>query len=94
MRMELLVVRRGDRYLRVKGGEDLFVPLDKASVFPMARRETALAHRERLNRREPGSVSVRKLILEEVPFEESPDDQAAPARSGVSGAAGAAAFRK
>ena len=64
-KMELLIIRTCDNYLRFKEDRILEVGLDKASVFPMDR----LSHVKDLERRATAQgfekTRIRKLILQE-----------------------------
>jgi len=63
--MELLIIKTGTQYLRIKPSEFLKVGLDKASVFPMDR----LAHVKELVEQATAKgileVRIKKLILTE-----------------------------
>ncbi len=63
--MELLIIKTGTKYLRIKSDEFIEVGLDKASVYPMDR----LAHVEELERgaktRGYKAVQIKKLVLTE-----------------------------
>lgn len=63
--MELLIIKTGTRYLRIKPSEFLEVNLDKASVFPMNR----LPHVKKLEQeaRTQGfeDLRIKKLVLSE-----------------------------
>jgi hypothetical protein len=63
--MELLIIKAGAQYIRVKPEGIFTVNLDKASVFPMDR----MAHVRHLEQdvRQKGfeAVSVKKLVLSE-----------------------------
>ncbi len=63
--MELLIIKTGTRYIRVKP-EGLFkVDLDKASVFPMDRMEHVRRLEQEIRAKGFEAVSVKKLVLTE-----------------------------
>lgn len=69
MNMELLVIKCGDRYARVKEDAHQLCGIDKASVYPMeklveVRRLAAVLRHQGLK-----DISIRKLVLTEEPLE-------------------------
>lgn len=76
--MELLVIKSGARYLRIKTGECTLVGLDKASVFPMAQLETVKTHLADATRQGIGDAAIYRLILREAPLDESPQQEPTP----------------
>ncbi len=63
--MELLIIKSGSDYIRVKKNRFVFCGLDKASVFPLAMAEAVRALRDRLESEGVEKVSIKKLILTE-----------------------------
>jgi hypothetical protein len=63
--MELIIIKSKDRYIRVKEDAYLCVNLDKASVFPMEKIETARAHEQKLKNENFKHVRLKKLVLTE-----------------------------
>ena len=63
--MELLIIKAGSDYIRVREGEYLRVGLDKASVFPMDRLPMVRTHESRLKQGGFQAVRIKKLILTE-----------------------------
>jgi hypothetical protein len=70
--MELLIIKHGDAYVRVRDGTYFFVGLDKASVFPLEKLVAVRKHV--MNLREQGfdPVAVYRLRLSEEPYEPDP----------------------
>ena len=66
--MELLILKSGDRYVRVTEGEYLLVQLAKASVFPMEQLDVVRDHELGLVAAGFTGVAVRKLVLTEEDF--------------------------
>ena len=67
-KIELLVLKAAEDYLRVRDGEYLKCGLDKASVFPMTRKKEVLSHLARLGELGFSSPAVSLLELEEEPY--------------------------
>ncbi len=63
--MELLILKSGTTYIRVKENRFLRVGLDKASVFPMDQMDRVRAHETQLKTQGFKSVRIKKLILSE-----------------------------
>ncbi len=63
--MELIIIKSGERYIRVKDGEYLLVQIDKASVFPMDKLNVARGHEKNLVADRFANVSLKKLVLSE-----------------------------
>jgi len=63
--MELLILKSGKSYIRVKEEQFLVVDLDKASVFPMDQIKKVLAFKDRLNREGFRDACIKKLVLTE-----------------------------
>ena len=66
--MELLIMKNGKEYVRVRNDAYLFVGLDKASVFPLEKLEVVQGHIGRLQVRGFGEAEIRKLTLTEEPY--------------------------
>jgi hypothetical protein len=66
--MELLIIKSGNEYVRIKEDADLLVGLDKASVFPLERLETVQAHIGKLREQGFENLRIYKLKLSEEPF--------------------------
>jgi len=66
--MELLIIKSGNEYVRIKEDADLLVGLDKASVFPFEKLETVQAHIGKLRAQGFENVGIYKLKLSEEPF--------------------------
>ena len=67
--MELLIIKSGEQYLRVKDGEYFLVGLDKASVFPMQRLSLVKEHEVAAKTAGCPKVRLKKLILKEEDFQ-------------------------
>jgi hypothetical protein len=65
---ELLIIKTGNDYIRVK--EELYsvCGLDKASVFPMEKLEIVKAHVVSMEKRHGWKGTIRRLILREEAF--------------------------
>jgi hypothetical protein len=63
--MELLIIKTGKAYIRVKEGAYLTVGLDKASVFPTDLLDTVMAHAQSLREKGFLAVDIKRLILTE-----------------------------
>lgn len=63
--MELIIIKSGDKYIRVKDSQYLLVQLDKASVFPMDKLELVRQHEAALLAAGFGEIVLKKLILSE-----------------------------
>ncbi len=63
--MELLILKTGRDYIRLKDGTPLLVGLEKASVFPMEQMETVQQHASHLRQRGLPDVCIKKLTLSE-----------------------------
>lgn len=66
--MELLIIKKGDMYVRAKEKGYLFIGLDKASVFPMEKIETVEAHIRKLQEQGFEDVAIYRLKLSEELF--------------------------
>ena len=66
--MELLIIKSGKDYVRVKEGDYILCNLNQASVFPMDKLDLIKDHLKRLRNRNFASVSVNRLIISEEPF--------------------------
>jgi hypothetical protein len=63
--MELLILKSGITYIRVKENRFLRVALDKASVFPMNQMDLVKEYEVRLKAKGFEFVSIKRLILTE-----------------------------
>ncbi|MCG8687392.1 MAG: hypothetical protein MI892_21120 [Desulfobacterales bacterium] len=63
--MELLIIKTGKRYLRIKDGAFLVVNLDKASVYPMDQLDQVNVYARDAKAEGLSQVHVKKLILTE-----------------------------
>ncbi len=63
--MELLIIKSGNDYIRVKKEKYFLVRLDKASVFPMEKLNLVKLHKSRLNMEGFKEVDIKRLILTE-----------------------------
>lgn len=63
--MELLIIKSGEYYLRVKDGQYLLVGLDKASVFPMEKLSLVQEYQTAAKAAGHPDVRLKKLILTE-----------------------------
>lgn len=63
--MELLILKAGEHYVRIREDGPHMVRLDKASVFPMNQLETIKAHQQDLFKAGYENVCIKKLILTE-----------------------------
>ncbi len=68
--MELLIIKDGDEYIRIKDGKYLRVGLDKASVYPTDMLDTVREHAEQLEKDGCKQVHLKKLILTEEELEQ------------------------
>ena len=71
METELLIIKTGDDYIRIKDDAYIRCKLDKASVFPMAKLEDVKAHIRMLSAMPDMRPTLFKLILKELPFDEA-----------------------
>jgi hypothetical protein len=67
--MELLVIKSGKDYIRVKAENYIPCRLDKASVFPFDKLEEVRAHINLLREKRFQRLSISKLTLSESLFE-------------------------
>lgn len=63
--MELLIVKTGKEYIRVKPDGFHVVGLDKASVFPVDQLQKVREYEGRLNDQGFAEVCVKKLVISE-----------------------------
>ena len=68
--MELLIMKNGKEYVRVRDDVYLFVGLDKASVFPLEELEAVQGHIRKLQARGFDEAEIRKLTLTEEPYDQ------------------------
>jgi hypothetical protein len=67
--MELLIIKSGKDYIRVKAENYILCRLDKASVFPMDKLEEVRTHAKILKEKGFRRISLSRLKLSEEPFE-------------------------
>lgn len=67
--MELLIIKSGQDYIRVKTEKYILCQLDKASVFPMDKLEEVKTHTQILRDKGFHRISICKLTLTEEAFE-------------------------
>ncbi len=65
METQLLIIKTGEAYIRVKEGEYGVCGLDKASVFPMEKLETVKAHVAAMEKVHGWPGVIHRLILRE-----------------------------
>jgi len=65
METELLIIKIGNDYIRVKEGLYSVCGLDKASVFPMEKLEIVKAHVTAMEKNHGWKGTIRRLILRE-----------------------------
>ena len=63
--MELLILKSGEKYIRIKDDQYLPVRLEKASVFPLDQLVEVRQHENRLKVDGFADVCIKKLILTE-----------------------------
>ncbi len=63
--MELLIIKTGKDYIRVKDDNFFIVKLDKASVFPFEKLGLVKNHASSLKSQKFNNVCIKKLILTE-----------------------------
>ena len=63
--MELLIIKTGKDYIRVKDANYFIVKLDKASVFPFEKLDLVKNHASSLKEQKFNSICIKKLILTE-----------------------------
>lgn len=68
--MQLLVIKSGGTYLRIKEEDEFWVGLDKASVFPMNRLSRVKDLLTRLLQKGQSDAAIYRLTLTETPLEE------------------------
>jgi hypothetical protein len=67
--MELLVIKSGENYIRVKTDHYRPCQLVKASVFPMDKLDVVKNHVKRIRAKGFRHISISRLTLSETPFE-------------------------
>ena len=65
MEMELLIIKSGEDYIRVKTEDYLLCRLDKASVFPIDNLDEVKKHVKKLRARDFPSIAIYRLKLME-----------------------------
>jgi hypothetical protein len=68
--MELLIIKSGEDYIRIKTEHYIPCQLDKASVFPIDKLDAVKSHVERLRAKGFQRISISRLKLSEAPFED------------------------
>ncbi len=68
METELLIIKIGNDYIRVKEEFYSVCGLDKASVFPMEKLKTVKAHVMSMEKNHGWKGTIRRLILREEAF--------------------------
>lgn len=68
--MDLLIIKSGEKYIRVKEDGYLLCGLDKASVFPFEKMEMVKDHVRCLKGQAFNDVALYKLVLHEEPLNE------------------------
>lgn len=63
--MELLIIKSGSSYIRVKENDYLLVGLDKASVFPMDQADIVEKHKASAVAAGLSEIILKKLVLQE-----------------------------
>ena len=63
--MELLIIKTGKDYIRVKDDNYFIVQLDKASVFPLEKLDLVKNHESSLRQQGFKDTYIKKLILTE-----------------------------
>ena len=66
--MELLIIKTGNQYIRVKDDAYEVCGLDKTSVFPVKKLEDVKQHIETLKAKQFSDVLLYKLSIAEEPF--------------------------
>ena len=67
--MELLIIKSGEDYVRVKTENYNLCRLDKASVFPIDHLDQVKKHVKKLKEKDFPFIAIYKLKLIEEPFE-------------------------
>lgn len=67
--MELLIIKSGEDYIRIKAENYLLCQLEKASVFPMEKLKEVKTHVNILIENGFQRISISRLRLSEEPFE-------------------------
>ena len=67
--MQLIIIKSGEDYIRVKNECFYRVNLDKASVFPVEQLELVQVYQKKLIREGFKTVSLKKLMISEEDFE-------------------------
>ncbi len=67
--MELLIIKSGEDYIRVKSGDYILCQLDKASVFPVDNLDAVKKHVKNLREKDFNRVAIYTLKMIEEPLE-------------------------
>ena len=68
MHMELLIIKSGEDYVRVKTEDYILCQLDKASVFPIDNLDEVKKHVKKLKETDFPLITIYKLTLIEEPL--------------------------
>lgn len=68
-KMELLILKHRNRYIRYTDREYKLCSMDKASVFPLSRLRDVVEHLTVLRAGGYPDASVGKLMIQEVPYD-------------------------
>jgi hypothetical protein len=66
--MELLIIKSGGDYIRIKDGAFIQCGIDKASVFPYEKLDTVKRHIKTLKAGGIKSPAIYKLVMHEEPM--------------------------
>lgn len=66
--MDLLIIKTGNDYIRIKDGEYIPCGLDKASVFPMEKLDWVTEQCRTIQKKAYPRASIYKLTLSEEPL--------------------------
>ena len=67
--MELIIIKSENKYIRTTNGNYEITGLDKASVFPMEKRDMVNRHRDALTDQGFKNVHLKKLVITEEDFD-------------------------
>jgi len=66
--MELLIIKIGEDYIRVRDGVYVRCGIDRASVFPREKLDMVKGHVETLKAGGAGSPAIYRLVMREEPL--------------------------
>ena len=69
MTMELLIIKSGDRYVRVNENANRLCGIDKASVYPLEKLDAVRRLAAELRQQGFKDIGIRRLVLTETPLE-------------------------